>query len=178
MSRTQKGDVYLCNLVGDHLNLKKLESITKGDLKIVKTIQFHSLDPGKLLFADEKTIALCKIQNEDLTIEKYTSLGKTDDLIIFTFPDNLSPEWFLISTTQHGRYRGNWATGEVVNIPESVPRIWISGQKTRHRLLCPGNQPGISQYSIYDCTSHFHYPASCRTSHISGINNRNLAIEI
>ena len=117
---TDSGDVYSCRLNGESLELKKQNVIPSTGLNRVKTILFHQTKPGSVLMADETRIVHFSIQTGDLKTERIVTLGKDDEFIRFAFPDNLSPDWYLVATTFSGRFRGNWETGEIINIPERV----------------------------------------------------------
>ena len=82
---TDAGDAFLCNYSNGKLSVTKLDCISKSDLIVVKTIQFHDVKDDQVLFADEKKIALCKIDGDNVSVERYASLGNDEDSIVFTF---------------------------------------------------------------------------------------------
>ncbi|MBN1880346.1 hypothetical protein JW823_09580 [bacterium] len=116
----ENGDVYLCQIDAESLSIKKLEAISNSSLHMIKSILFHRTIPGKVLFADDTSIAFCRLSEESLTIERVVTLDTKQDFIVFLFPDNLSTDAFLISASSGGRYRGNWETGKIEDMPESV----------------------------------------------------------
>jgi hypothetical protein len=117
---TEMGDVFFAIYENGELHLEKVDQINDSPLTIIKSIYFHEKEADRILFADQKRIAMCKYEDNKVTIQKLVRLDQTPDLLVMVFPDNLDSDWFLISTTRDGRYRGNWNTGEIVSIPEDI----------------------------------------------------------
>ncbi len=117
---TETGEVYFVSWINDELNLVKAEEIEDTSVNIVRSILYHVDKPDRIALADHRYIALGVYQDNQIDIQQVVHIDEPDKLTVMIFPDNTDSKWFLISTTQDGRFRVNWETGEIVSIPESI----------------------------------------------------------
>lgn len=141
---SETGDVYFCNYSNGAFEYFKLDQLSQTSLGVVKSILFHCTLPNRILFACDRVITLCSYDNQTVTVEKIVSMEPVDDRIVFTYPDNISHDWFLISAARENRYRCNWDTGEIFNLPEKI---------LEHGCIL--KKQGLSYYALGENQEHF-----------------------